>query len=92
MNIVDVTFEEEKDKTYRGFYWDEEKGHCPKLGPDKRCTIYHDRPKVCREFSCRQILDRSYFFPQNRDVLRWVEEKRTDLNTGSTLVVQRRAA
>jgi Fe-S-cluster containining protein len=23
---------------------------CPKLGPDGRCTIYADRPKLCRIF------------------------------------------
>ena len=32
---------------------------CPHLGPEERCTIYQDRPRVCRDYRpdgiCRSI-------------------------------------
>jgi len=27
-------------------------GRCPFLGEDRRCTIYEDRPRGCRDFEC----------------------------------------
>lgn len=27
-------------------------GRCPYLGDDDRCSIYEDRPRACRDFSC----------------------------------------
>ena len=33
--------------------WQEHTWYCPKLGDDGRCTIYEDRPDICRNFEPR---------------------------------------
>jgi len=35
-----------------------EVGHCIYLG-DKGCTVYEERPQVCRAFDCRKLYDDS---------------------------------
>lgn len=30
--------------------WEEHSWYCPKLGEDGRCTIYEDRPDICRNY------------------------------------------
>lgn len=36
----------------KGWFFDDETGACPFLGEDKRCTVYDERPEVCRKFIC----------------------------------------
>ena len=31
----------------------DERGHCPMLAPDGRCSIYEHRPRTCRTYDCR---------------------------------------
>jgi len=55
-------------------------GVCVYLGPDMKCTIYEDRPDVCREFACRRDAgDRRRYLLARRHVPRiqnWTEYER----------------
>jgi hypothetical protein len=48
-------------------------GKCPLLGDDDKCTVYDDRPKVCRKYKCTDRFaiygDRSPFFRWNPDLV-----------------------
>lgn len=45
-------------------------GKCPFLnGKTNQCKIYHLRPKVCREFNCRECSKHVGFLRQNAAVL-----------------------
>lgn len=44
--VVPVDALEDAGRTYRTHRWG-----CRALGPDGRCTVYDDRPQLCRDFA-----------------------------------------
>jgi len=59
---------------------------CEKLGDDKLCGIYHNRPNVCRKHSqdsCERYGEGSPYkkiFRKKEDFIKWLVENKRDYN------------
>ena len=57
--------------------------YCPKLGGEngKMCTIYNDRPKICRDYNCVDAANHGGNTPQD-----WDEIKKLILEKGGKII------
>ncbi len=69
----------EFEKTTKvGFYYED--GACPFLDRlSRRCTIYHERPRICRGFDCR-IHTTPQFFRLNPSMIDLIVTHETNTN------------
>jgi hypothetical protein len=58
-----------------------EKGHCEKLNENNKCTVYENRPDICRidkKYGISEMTQKEYYLANAKLCNKWMEEDKID--------------